>query len=98
MKINKPRRVLIMGLVKVLCILIWLHATMMLTHAMTLEDLLTSPHPTVTDILHSVGGRDEFEVEVRNVVTEATSLRHGLPASVVDFKVSHGIVAKNLFH
>ena len=30
-------------------------------------------------------------------MTEATSLRHGLPASVVDFKVSRGIVAKICF-
>ena len=43
-----------MRLVKVLCVI---HATVMLTHAMTLVDLLTSTHPTVTDILHSVGLR-----------------------------------------
>ena len=88
---------LFMRLFKVLAVLIWLHATMILTHAMTLVDLLTSTHPTVTDIIHSVGGREEFEIEVRNAVTEATSLRHGLPASVVDFKVSRGIVAKICF-
>lgn len=86
-----------MGPVKLLCVLILFHVVMMLTHAMTLEDLLTSTHPTVTDILHSVGGEEGFEVEVRNVVTEATSLRHGLFASVVDFKASRGIVAKICF-
>jgi hypothetical protein len=91
-----------MGLIKFLFVLICLHAPMvhatrMLKGPMTLQDILTSTHPSVTGLLESVGGGEEFEVELRNIVNKAMLLRQGLPASVVDFKIGRKIIAKVCF-
>jgi len=51
---------------------------------------------TIAGILRAVRVRDKFEAELRNVVAEA-SLRNGIPASLVGFKVSKAIVGKICF-
>jgi hypothetical protein len=64
-----------------------------------IDDLITSTHesPTIARILQSVGGRDEFEEEIKNILLEASSLRNGISASLMEFKVSRTIVAKICF-
>lgn len=62
-------------------------------------DLIMSPHgsPTIARILQTVGGRHGFDEEVRNAIIEASSLRNGISASLIEFKVGKTIVAKICF-
>ena len=70
----------------------------MLAHSLSLEDLFSiRSRPKVARLLDAVGGRDEFEAEVRNAVTKASLLRNGIPAFLVEFQVSGSIVAKICF-
>ena len=85
---------------------VFLYVMISLTSSLALKNLvvagvdLTIPpdtRPFVTRILDVAGGIEGFEAEVRNAVAEASSLRGGIPASVVDFKISRTIVAKICF-
>ena len=89
---------------KIFYIFILVHAIIMGTYSMALEDLIESlltisstKHNTIVAILNAIGGRDEFESELRHIVAEASSLRDGVPASVIEFKVSKAIIAKICF-
>lgn len=93
-----------MKMFKATWIIIFLHAIIMSAHSMTLEDLVDSivtlPSPddlAVSQLLHAVGGRDEFQEEVKNSVAEASLWRNGTQTAVVYFKVGSKAVAKICF-
>jgi hypothetical protein len=82
---------------KMVTILILIFVLIASTTAITLDDMSPSCDPTVARIFKAVGGKDKFETEVKNAVSEASSLRGGIPASLIDFKVTRAIVAKICF-
>ena len=80
------------------------YAIISVTYYAALEDpveslvKISSPEEnSISDILRAVGGRDEFESELRHIVADASSLRNGISTSLVEFKVSNAIVAKICF-
>ena len=88
------------------CFIIFLYVMMISRPALSRENIpvlglnlsiLSVHRPSVAEIFDAVEGREGFEAEVRNVVAAASSLRNGIPASVVEFKVSWAIVAKICF-
>jgi hypothetical protein len=82
------------------CILISLYAVILSIHAMSLEDIvgwneIVQPEHSV---LQAIGGIDQFEFEIKNVIIEASSVRNDMPASLVEF--DHGgnaLIAKICF-
>ena len=80
--------------------LITLSALIFLIHAMSFEgivgwnQLVRSEHR----LLQAIGGIDQFEFEVKNVVAEASRLNNGIHASVAEFNYgSNAVIAKVCF-
>lgn len=92
-------KVFFMKMFKNFCILILIHVMSMSTHSMALEHVsdwnVTLPLPNwgsaVPGILDAIGGIDQFRAEVKNAMTKASSMRNGMPVSLVEFKQSRHI-------
>src|SRR5947207_4089031 len=86
-------------MVKINCILVFLHAIIVSTHFIAPEYTIGNISlNAVPQILEAVGGIDQLEVEVNCAVGYASSLRNNLPASLAGFKAgASGLVAKLCF-
>ena len=95
-----------MKMFKNFCVLILLHVMSMSTHSMALEHVadwnVTLPLPNsgsaVQGIIDAIGGIDQFRGEVKNAMTEASSMRNGMAVSLIGFNAgTYAIVAKICF-
>lgn len=81
--------------------LVFLKTLIMLAHSLESPYLALGNAPTITAvnwILHSVGGMNQFQVEVNRAIAYASSSRNEIPASLVEFKTGGGgITAKICF-
>jgi hypothetical protein len=82
------------------CVLISFYAIIISIHAVSVEEIvgwnrLIQPEHRV---LQAIGGVDQFEFEVKNVISEASLLHNDIPASLVEFGCgSNSLIAKICF-
>jgi hypothetical protein len=80
--------------------LISLYAIIVSIYAMSLEDIVGWNRPIRPEhrVLQAIGGIDQFEFEVKNVIRKASSLHNDRPASLVEFNYgSNSLIAKICF-